>query len=355
MHTRPNMIELLGAMAAAFIALAMPSSAHGAATASIADPAGDVPYSFSEQVDVIETTVNWTDHLVVRVTYAAPPPSPRLRLLVSAAALDELDTAALECDADATDAFTITADTEGATFEDASVQGRLTSPPAWTGNTVTYTFRSPTLTRKFNADRSDPFVCLDGLAGEDDFAGTFDGKAAQLTTPVVENGIRKHVDTRYGVGYRTSTKVRCISRGARKPFEGDEYSDATPAMRWCAFEARLRRGAKTVFGGGAVYLANGATRVMYSYAQGYPNGTRDCGTTDFGGKWLLAPFPENFGGASMSVMAKRVSCRSARRVARRYGRSTGAFRCVVTKSRHEYRRSKCTTSRGHAVWVETGS
>jgi hypothetical protein len=333
------------------VALAAPASA---ATALVADPTGDVPYSFSDQVDVTAVNVTWTDHLVVRVTYAAPPPTERMRLLVSSAARAELDPAVRECDADATDSFTVNADEHAATFQDPSIAGELSAPAAWEGNTVTYTFSSPTLTRKYNADRSDPFVCLDGIAGEDDFYGAFDGKAAKLTTAVAENGMRAEIDERFGVGHGARTKVRCLSRGARKPYPGDEFTEATPAMRWCAFEARVAR-ARTVFGGGAVYLTAGRTRVTHYYGQRYPTGTRDCGTTDFSGKWLLAPFPENFGGASMSVTARRVSCRVARRIARRYGRSTGAFRCSVLKSAHEYRRTKCSASRGRVVWIETGA
>ena len=110
-----------------------------------------------------------------------------------------------------------------------------------------------------------------------------------------------------------------------------------------------------MFGGGAVYLGSGRPLVRDYYGRAYPNGTRDCGTTDFSGKWLVAPFPENFGGAFMSVMAKRVSCPTARRLARSNSRHTGAFRCVVTKSGYEYRRTKCSASRGRIISVETGA
>lgn len=338
------------------LALSVAVPAHAApATASVSDPAGDVPYSFSDQVDVTEVAIAWTDHLTVRITYAAAPPSARSRLLVSAAARDELETSTLECDPDAADTFTVSADEDGATLEDPSIQGSLSVPATWEGPTVTYTFASPTLTRKYNDDGRDPFVCVDGAAGEDDFAGTFDGKAAQLTGEVVVDGIRSSIERRFEVGYRSTTDVRCPARGAREPFAGDEYSEATPALRWCAYEAWLPGGAGIVFGGGAVYISSGSAKVMYPYAQRFPRGTRDCGTTDFSGKWLLAPYPANFGGAFMSVKAKRVPCRSARRIARRYGRSAGPYRCIVTKSGYEYRRSKCTASRGRVISIESGA
>ena len=84
---------------------------------------------------------------------------------------------------------------------------------------------------------------------------------------------------------------------------------------------------------------------------------RECGTTDFSGRWLLAPFPASFGGASMSVWARRTGCRTARRVARSAaaGKRTRGFRCRTTRTGCEFLAERCTARGGRIVWYETGA
>ena len=328
------------ALAAAPAATAAPAHAH------IADPADDVPYSFETQPDLTAIDVAWTDHLVIQATYAAPPPSPDLSLLVSAAARAELDPDVERCDPDMADSFTVEADANGATFSDPYIEGTLTAPPVWQGTTVAYTFSSPTLVRKFNTNGSNPFVCLDGAAQDDWFYGAFDGKRIKLTEEAAEQGVRSELGRRYGSAAESRAQARCLARGKRRA-----TSDFV-ASWWCGFQAPVNR--RTVaIGQMSIVLIDGVPETSDYFVKKFPRGTRECGTTDFSGKWLIAPFPENFGGASMSVWAKRTGCRTARRVAR-YGRRAG-FRCRVTRTGYEFLAERCRGRGGRIVWYETGA
>ena len=132
---------------------ALPAQAAAApAHALVADPPGDTPYSFDEQADLTAVDVMWTDQLVVQATYTAAPPTADLHILVSDAARDEFDPDVQECDETMAASFTVDADGAGATFSDPYIEGELTAPPVWNGTTVTYTFSSPTLVRKFNVN-----------------------------------------------------------------------------------------------------------------------------------------------------------------------------------------------------------
>jgi hypothetical protein len=342
---------LAAAAAACIVAFVTPAAASAApAHARIIDPAGDVPYSFDDQADVTAIDVAWTDLLVVQVTYAAPPPSPDLSLLVSSAARSELDPDVDMCDPDMADSFTVQADADGATFRDPYIEGTLTAPPVWAGATVTYTFSSPTLVRKYNTNGSDPFACVDGSAQEDWFYGAFDGKRIKLTAQTAEEGVGRELGRRYGTTAQASMKVRCLARGKRR---------ATPefvAMRWCGFQAPVSR--RTVaIGQMSIMLIAGVPETSDVFVKKFPRGARECGTTDFSGRWLLAPFPAHFGGASMSVWAKRTGCRTARRVARyaAAGKRRRGFRCRTTRTAHEYLAERCTARGGRIVWYETGA
>jgi hypothetical protein len=342
---------LAAAAAACFVALVMPSAAAAApAHAHVTDPADDVPYSFEDQADVTAIDVAWTDHLVVQVTYAAPPPSPDLSLLVSSAARSELDPDVDVCDPDMADSFTVQADADGATFQDPYIEGTLTAPPVWVGTTVTYTFSSPTLVRKYNTNGSDPFACVDGSAQQDWFYGAFDGKRIKLTADAAEEGVGRELARRYGSSAQAGMKVRCLARGKRQA-----TSDFV-AMRWCGFEAPVSR--RTVaIGQMSIMLIAGVPEAGHVFVKKFPRGTRECGTTDFSGRWLLAPFPANFGGASMSVWAKRTGCRTARRVARSAvaAKRRRGFRCRTTRAGHEFLAERCKARGGRIVWYETGA
>jgi hypothetical protein len=328
------------ALTAAPVATAAPAHAH------IADPADDVPYSFDAQADLTAIDVTWTDQLVVQATYVAPPPSPDLSLLVSAAARSELDPDVERCDPDMADSFTVDADVDGATFSDPYIEGTLTAPPVWQGTTVTYTFSSPTLARKYNTNGSDPFACLDGRAQDDWFYGAFDGKRIKLTATAAEEGVGRELGRRYGSTAQSRAQARCLARGKRRA------TSEVAASRWCGFRAPVNR--RTVaIGQMSIFLADGVPEAGEYLVRKFPRGTRECGTTDFTGKWLLAPFPESFGGASMAVWAKRTRCRTARRLAL-HGRRAG-FRCRVTESGYEYLAERCRGRGGRIVWYETGA
>jgi hypothetical protein len=318
------------------------ASAH----ALIGDPVDDVPYSFESQADVTAIEVTWTEQLVVAVTYAAPPPSADLDLLVSSDARAQLDPDDERCDPRMAESFTVSADASGATFEDPYIEGTLTAPPVWQGTTVSYTFSSPTLVRKFNTGGSDPFTCLDGSAQADWFYGGFDGKQLKLTAAVAEAAVRGELGHRYGDAAGSRGTVRCASRGKRRATE------RSAAGRWCAFNVPARRD-KVAIGETQIFLIGGIAQPGEYYAKKLPRGTRECGTTLFTGRWVLAPFPENFFGAWMSVWAKRTGCRAARRAARS-GESAG-FRCRTTRSGHEFLAQRCRGRGGRIVWYETGA
>jgi hypothetical protein len=107
-------------------------------------------------------------------------------------------------------------------------------------------------------------------------------------------------------------------------------------------------------GQAAIFLAEGQPQTADFSIKRFPTGTIECGTTDFTGRWLLPPYPESFGGASMSVWAKHTACRTARRVARA-PRGARGFRCKTTKSGYEYVAQRCTARGGRVIWAESGS
>jgi hypothetical protein len=338
---------LTAAAAACIVALAAaPAATAAPAHAHIPDPPDDVPYSFAAQPDLTAIDVTWTDHLVVQATYAAPPPSPDLSLLVSPAARAELDPGVERCDPAMAGSFTVEANANGATFSDPYIEGTLTAPPVWLGTTVTYTFSSPTLVRKYNTNGVDPFACLDGAAHADSFYGAFDGKRIKLTAEAAEEGVRRELGRRYGSAAESGAQPRCLARGKRRA-----TSDFV-ASRWCGFRAPVN-GRTVAIGQMSIILIDGVPQTSAYFAKKLPRGTRECGTTDFSGKWLMAPFPESFGGASMSVWAKRTGCRTARRLAR-HGRRAG-FRCRVTRTGHEFHAERCRGRGGRIVWYETGA
>lgn len=332
------------------------ASASKPAHALISDPAGDTPYSFNAQADITSVEITWTDELAVRIGYREAPPTADLHLLVSAAARDELDSDDLRCDPDLDDSFAIDANRDGATFQDPSIEGSLTAAPVWdgAGAIVTYAFKSPMLVRRFTTDRGNPFVCVDGTADQDTFYGAFDGKVLKLTARTATEGVRGELDRRFAAGRKSSTRVRCLSRGKRARSEPDGDYPGQDAQRSCAYHVVISR--RTVgFGEASISLSHGSPRTVYFYVKRLPTGSRECGTTDFSGRWLLAPFPESFGGASMSVWAKRASCRTARRVAGRGRQASSAYRCKTIRTGWEYRAVRCDASGGRRIWIDSGS
>lgn len=341
---RPLHALAAGVLAAAVLA---PSAAAAPAHAHVVDPANDTPYNFEEQPDVTSVDVMWDADLVVRIGYAVVPPRAALRLLVSAAARDELDPERRECDPEMADSLTVMVSGDTATLTDTGIAGALTALSSWDGATVSYTFASPTLVRRFADNNNGSFVCISGIAGDDEFYGGFDGKVLKLTAQVATAGVNAELARRFG--RPTGTQIRCLSRGKRAE-TADPYE---PAKRWCGYRTRLS--ARTVaFGETAITLAAGVPRADPFSVKRLPSGSRECGTTEFTGSWLLPPFPENFGGASTTVWAKGTSCRTARRVALGRVRGSG-FRCRATKRAWEFVASRCTAAGGRVVWVESGS
>jgi hypothetical protein len=329
------------------LALAVPSASASAATAHVVDPAGDVGYSFEAQADVTAADVRWDDAtLTVAITYAAPPPSTDLSLLVSSAAEEEDEPGTLACDSEVLEAFQIRARDGGATLTVADVEGALTAQGVWSGTTITYTFSAPALVRAWTTDRVDPFACLEGTSGDDRFFGAFDGKILKLTPEAMAAAVVAEAHRRYGAG--RDSWARCPRQGI-----SGEYTDADglprPATAFCAFEHRSGTALRS--GSTSVYLASGVPRFLRFTAIRLPAAYRSCGAYD--GHWRKPPIF----GAGMQVWARKVPCAAARRVALRGfgGSRVGAYRCRVLQRGEEYVKVRCTRPGGRVVRWEGGA
>ena len=334
---------------AALLPAAAPAAAT-AATAHVADPAGDVGYSFGDQADVTAADVTWDGSVLrVAVTYATPPASPRLSLRVASAARDEDDPGVLACDAQVLEAFRVEADGEGgARLTVGDVEGALTAQGAWTGTTISYAFSAPVLTRAWVTDQVDPFACVEGQAdGEDAFFGAFDGKVLKLTPAAMAKAVIAEARRRYGPSDRVT--ARCPQQGI-----SGEYTDVEglprPATAFCAFEHRA--GAKTLRSGStSVFLASGVPRFLRFTALRLPGSYRSCGAYD--GRWRRPPVF----GAGLMLWAHRVPCAEARRVALRWrgGSRAGRYRCKVLTRGEEYVKVRCARPGGRVVRWEAGA
>jgi hypothetical protein len=332
---------------AALVLVAPATSASAAATAHVVDPTGDVGYSFDAQADVTAADVRWDDaKLTVALTYAAPPSSTDLDLLVSSAAGKEDDPAERTCDTEVLEAFRVRAQGGSATLTIPDVDGSLTAQGVWSGTTITYIFSAPVLVRAWTTDRVDPFACLEGASGDDRFFGAFDGKVLKLTPEAMAAAVVAEARRRYGA--RGDAWARC-------PWQGisDEYPDADgnpgPATAFCAFEHRTGTALRS--GSTSVYLASGVPRFLRFGAVRLPATYRSCGAYD--GRWRMPPIF----GAGMELWAQKVPCISARRVALRWrGRSrVGSYRCRVLRQGEEYVKVRCTRPGGRVVRWEAGA
>jgi len=110
-------------------------------------------------------------------------------------------------------------------------------------------------------------------------------------------------------------------------------------------------------------LIAGRPTEIEMHSRAFPVGLVSCATTDFtsgphGRRWLYPPFPASFGGASMSVWAKRTSCSVAHRVASGCdGRSRvyHGWQCVITKTAEEFAASRCARPGGRVIRFEGGA
>jgi hypothetical protein len=308
----------------------------------VADPAGD-----SAGSDVREVSVVWDGGLLVAVTYAQAPRSPRLSLLVSSAAKDEHDPAVAECDPALNGTVSVTVADHAA--ELVAGRERLTAEPRWDGLTVRYVFPAP------RSVKPDAFACLGGSADGDGVYGAFAGRTLKLTPQSAREGARAALARRYGTRFTRSSRVtvRCLQRAIAAAIEEVEDGVSEAARAGCAFEFRLGGGTYRA-GQLAIFLANGVPQPADVFSRTFPLGLRSCGTTDFSGRWLMPPFPPDFGGASMSVWAQRVDCVTARRVARRPGGRRG-WRCVTTNTGYEFVAVRCTRPGGRVVRIESGA
>lgn len=332
---------LLLALTTVAAAAAAPA-AHAAVTATIADPAGDVPASFDQVTDLTGLRVAWDGTtLTVGVTYAAPPVSPDLDLLVASQSASETDPNDLTCDPEDAEALEIHVVGGEAALLIPGVGGALPGTVQQAGAAATYTFTSPTLTRRV-APPSDPFACVSGTADRDDLFGTFDGKVVKLTPATAQAGATAALAKRFGTAFSRSLRktVICPAAGV------SEATDESPARALCRFDFVGGRTAR--FGYTSVLLLSGVPTLVDTSAIRLPAAMRYCGQHVRGSQWTQGI---SFG-ASLEVWAQKVPCATARRVALRAGgKRVLGFRCTRIGGGYESVTTRCTKPGGRAIRV----
>lgn len=192
--------------------LTVPAAASGqSATASIPDRLGDNGASFTQEpTDVTHLHIVWDGSvLTVRLTYARPPASYRLALLLSDT--NDQTSDAQTCDDSAADRIQITADGAGqATLEMPFIEGQLRSAGVPADITITYSFSHPEMTT-YIARGNDPFTCVQGNADGDDLYGAFAGKTLKLTPQGAQAALAAALGRRFGAAFTRASRrwVKC--------------------------------------------------------------------------------------------------------------------------------------------------
>lgn len=352
---RPRVLVSAGAHALGLLVVLVLASTASAAVAQIDDPVGDVPLSFNQVTDITRVSVSWDKTLRVAVTYKDEPRSTDVNLLVSEASKDELDPDVTECDPSLADSFTVSVTWQGATLSVPYVEGKLTSPSVRDGLTLTYEFAAKALTDAFAADRSDPFACVSGSADGDDFFGAFPGRTLKLSSRVAEETLSDELDRRFGSSFRTSSRwqVACPRSGFQAASEPSDSGPGMSARALCTFDFAagrvLRRGSANVL------LLGGKPTTTEFFVQRLDSAFRVCGTFGANGNGKLGWWDGPVFGYSLSVLARRTPCPSARRIARRWrGKPrVGRWRCKVTKRKYEYVAVRCTRPGGRMIRFES--
>jgi hypothetical protein len=318
--------------------LVVTAPAH-AATLRVSDPAGDGSSSFNAPVDLTALAVEWDGTLTVTATFAERPRTLTLDVVMSEASRDEVDPGVQECRSRAPDVVKVIGTNDGGSLEASGRDGRVEVPSRWEGATVTYEFHDEALTSALA--RRDPFACASGTAGEDAFYGVFDGKVGKLTPATAAAALRAEVTRRFA---DATPRANCPRRTITPEADGNR------ASAFCAFTADAGR--RYRLGYASVALDSGVPQVTDVTSRTFPDARRFCGITDFSTGWRRPPVF----GASMSAWATRVSCRTARRVARRWrGRARVMdFRCRRTRTGLEFVAVRCTRGR-QVVRFESGS
>ncbi|HEX2085892.1 MAG TPA: hypothetical protein VHF89_09435 [Solirubrobacteraceae bacterium] len=322
--------------------LAFASAAQAAATARIADPAGD-----AAGADVRSVTIEWDDAAVtVSIVYERPQRARRVDLLVSPASKDETNVNVRECDPDREGIFTVAVrggnarlrlGQRGAAFEGETLEE---------DTLARYRFRAEELARAFAG--IDPFACASGTADDDGFYGAFEGRTLKLTPATARSGLTAELRRRFGAAFTGSRRraVRCPRRAISPAAEPGGRAEAI-----CAFRFDLRRQYR--MGTTFVSLESGRFAFSAFRSRRFPLTLRHCGVNDGSGRWHAPPGI----GAGIEVWGQRVTCRRARHVALRWRgrRRVGRFRCRVIARGEEFVAVRCTARGGRVVRFEAGA
>ncbi len=271
---RVSVNALLGVFVASLLIAVPAHAAAPAVSVVLADSIRDEGAN-----DLTRVEVTWAQStLLIGVTYSVPPQTSALKLVVSEAALDEHDPDVEECDPGADGVLDFRA-SNGVGTIDVSDGSRLSVVGQWdpTRTSVRYAFSSPELSTALAPGKLDPFTCVSGDAGGDDFYGGFPGKILKLSPAVAVEALRADLSRRYGAQFEATPKrwLACPKEEILPAVEADETFDGGPALVLCEFE--FRESGKTFRGGsGTAVLQSGVPVLTNFSSRAYTKRLRSC-------------------------------------------------------------------------------
>ena len=262
-------LQLLGALIVvmALGAIAATASAHAKATASIMDPPDDNGSSFeTAPTDLHRLDVMWDGAMLhLSATYAAPA-FQSLRVLIASEAHPKNEDA---CDPDSVALLELRATSTQGHLSAPEVDGALVAEGSWSGNTITFAFSSPVLSRTLTD--ADPFVCVSGATDGDRFIGAFAGRILRITPANATDALKVLLGRRYGTSFSEARRV-WLKCPREEIFP--ETDDAWPWV-YCRFEFGL--GQQRVRSGGVTFeLLNGILVRTYYRDQVFSKALRRC-------------------------------------------------------------------------------
>lgn len=344
----------LAVLTAGLVAAALAAPASAAVTATITDPAGDVP---AGAADATQVRLVWDQAatLTIAITYAARPADPGFLVSAAPRAANELDTGRPPFCTVYDDPLEVVDLANGsARLSQVTSFISIDAPGQWAGSTVTYTFTDPDLARRL-AKGEDELVCLDGtIGGKDRISGAFDDKTLQLTPAVVRGAVQDRLAEKYGAAYTGSSRrtTTCPEHG-RLEEERKNYVLKERAGALCTYA--FTSGSRYRTGFALVSLVAGVPQMTITASREYPRSIRDCGRAALVRGRLrgwTAGFPAK---VWVHAWGEKVPCGTARKVADDvvHGRERG-FRCTTVKSTKNVLSVRCAKPGGRVVRIEAG-
>lgn len=349
---RFRLAAVLATALAVFATTAFTAPASAAVTATIADPAGDVP---AGAPDATQVRVVWDQvaTMTIAITYAARPADAGFALDAAPRASDELAGGPAFC-SPYDDPLHFTGLGDKASLSQVMGNIRIDAAPQWSGTTATYVFSDADLARRL-AKGEDELVCLSGLVGDHDrINGAFAGKTLLLTPEVVRRAVQDRLGEKYGSAYTGSSRrtTTCPEHGRLEEVR-KEYVLKDLAGALCTFSFTTRSRYRTGFA--IVTLRAGIPTMTVTASRTYPRSIRDCGRAAL----TRGPLRGWTDGFPTKVWAhawgQKVPCGVAREVADDliHGREP-SFRCSTVTSTKNLLSIRCTKPGGRSVRVEAG-